>query len=319
MSLFLYLNKNFPKLQVFLQKQLDKLRLRAIVVVALNFIILRTNNEPTTNQQRRKTMKIALVIIDPQNSFCNPNGELFVPGADEDCVRLANMINRLEDKIDSIHVTLDSHQEVDIAHPVFWRDSEGNHPNPFTIISKEDVEQGKYVTSNPACLRRATEYVKSLADNSRYPLCIWPPHCIIGSEGYQIEQGVSDAIRQWGKNKFKLVDFVTKGSNPWTEHYSAIKADVPDPTDPTTLPNSRFVNTVDKADIILISGQALSHCVANTVLDLINEFGEESVKKIVLLRDTCSNVPGFEQQGQDFIEQARALGMKVDSSTTVLA
>ena len=263
-------------------------------------------------------MKVSLVIIDPQNSFCNPNGELYVPGADEDCVRLANLINQKGNKIDSIHVTLDSHQEVDIAHPVFWRDSNGNHPAPFTIISREDVEQGRYVTSNPACLRRATEYVKALADNNRYPLCIWPAHCIIGSEGYQIEENVSNAIRQWGADRFKLVDFVTKGSNPWTEHYSAIKADVPDPSDPTTLTNSRFVDTVDQSDLILISGQALSHCVNHTVRDLANEFGSESVKKLILLRDTCSNVPGFEQEGENFIKDLQDLGMRVEDSTSVL-
>jgi len=264
-------------------------------------------------------MKTHLVIIDAQKSFCNPNGELFVPGADEDCVRLATMINRLEDKLDAIHVTLDSHNEVDIAHPVFWVDQAGNHPNPFTIISKEDVDQGRFTTSNPTCLRRAIDYVGALAENDRFPLCIWPPHCIIGSEGHQIEENVSNALRQWGRNRFKIVDFVTKGSNPFTEHYSAIKADVPDPSDPTTMVNSRFVATVDEADIILVSGQALSHCVNNTIRDLAELFGSESVKKLVLLRDTCSNVTGFEQLGEDFVRDLRALGMQVDSSTSILS
>jgi len=263
-------------------------------------------------------MKVHLVIIDPQNSFCHTSGELYVAGADQDCERLANMINRLEDKIDQIHVTLDSHNEVDIAHPVFWLDKDGNHPNPFTIISIDDIQNGNYTTRNPAHLKRATEYVDSLAQNKRYPLCIWPPHCIIGSDGYQIEENVSNAIRQWARNRFRLVDFVTKGSNPWTEHYSAIKADVPDPNDPTTLVNSRFIDTVDQADLILVSGQALSHCVANTVTDLINEFGQESVRKIVLLEDTCSNVEGFEQQGADFIRKATDAGMRVDTSENIL-
>ncbi|HUW48642.1 MAG TPA: hypothetical protein VMW36_07860 [Patescibacteria group bacterium] len=290
-------------------------------------------------------MKVALVIIDPQADFVQPanpelaaamlaanngvmtpqiqfvhdGGALCVPGADQDCIRLARMVNRLEGKIDSVHITLDSHQEIDIAHPIWWRDSNGNHPDPFTIITVDDVEKGRYVTSNPAALKRSTEYVRTLAANSRYPLCIWPTHCVTASEGWQIEANVSNAVRQWGKNRFKMVDFVTKGSNPWTEHYSAIKADVPDPSDPTTLTNSRLVNTVDEADLILVSGQALSHCVANTVLDLIKEFGADSVKKLVLLRDTCSNVPSFEQNGQDFIDQARSLGMRVDSSTSILA
>jgi nicotinamidase/pyrazinamidase len=290
-------------------------------------------------------MKIDLVIIDAHKDFCaraNPGladvmqthnngittpkidfvrngGSLFVPGADEDCVRLASMITRLERRISKIHVILDSHQEVDIAHPVFWRDSAGNNPAPFTIISRTDVESGTWTTSSPACLKRALEYVQELDDNGRFPLCIWPPHCIIGSEGHGLEDNVSDAIRAWSKNRFNTIDFVTKGSNLWTEHYSAIKADVPDPSDPTTLVNSGFVNTVDQADLILITGQALSHCVNNTVTDLIDEFGADSVKKIVLLRDTCSNVPGFENLGDEFITRASALGMQVDSSTAVLA
>jgi nicotinamidase/pyrazinamidase len=289
-------------------------------------------------------MNIHLVIIDPQGDFCqraNPSlaaemlrfnngestpfirfiesgGSLFVPGADEDCIRLAAMINRLENELDEIHVTLDSHQEIDQSHAVWWRKSDGTHPDPFTIISKEDVEQGRYVTSNPACLKRSLEYVQDLEDNKRFPLCIWPPHCIIGSLGYQVEGHVSDAINQWSKNSFKMIDFVPKGSNPWTEHYSAIKADVPDPTDPTTLINSRFVNTVDQADIILVAGQALSHCVNNTITDLIDEFGAESAKKIIILEDLCSNVPGFESVGDDFLVRARAAGVKVQNSTTVL-
>ena len=290
-------------------------------------------------------MKTCVVAIDPQKDFCQPanpemadamlrvnkgvetpgirfmrnGGSLCVPGAAEDCVRLARMINRLENKIDSIHVTMDSHNELDIAHPMFWRDAKGNRPPFFTIITREDVEKGRWTTSNPACLRRAMEYVKALEENKRYPLCIWPPHCIIGSEGYQLEDNVSDAIRQWGRNRGRTVDFVTKGSNMWTEHFSAVKADVPDPKDPTTLVNSRFVNAVEENDLILITGQALSHCVNYTIRDLANEFGEDSVKKLCLLRDTCSNVPGFEQNGEDFVRDLRALGMRIDSSTTVLA
>lgn len=288
-------------------------------------------------------MKIDLVIIDPQRSFCqaaNPElanamliqnkgkitpdiefvkngGELFVTGADQDCKRLATMINRLEDKIDSIHVTLDSHNEIDIAHPAFWVDNNGNPPPIFTIITKDDVLSGRYSTKHPGLLKRATEYVKALESGGRYPLCIWPPHCIIGSTGHAIQQDVSDAIRQWGKNRFKIVNFVTKGSNPLTEHYSAIKADVPDASDPNTLLNSSFISTVDKADEIWICGQALSHCVANTVRDLIAEFGAESVKKITLITDLCSNVTGFEKNGADFIAFGKSQGMKTALSTEI--
>lgn len=290
-------------------------------------------------------MKVHVLMIDPQKSFCqapNPKmanammvenggktnpaidfvrngGELFVSGADEDCIRLANMVRRLKNKIDAIHITLDSHNEVDIAHPCFWRDSKGNHPNPFTIITKDDVVKGRYTTSNPACLKRATDYVTQLEINARYPLCIWPPHCIIGSEGHSVEDNVSSAVREWCRDRFRLVNYVTKGSNPWTEHYSAIMADVPDNSDPTTLLNSEFISAIDSSDVALITGQALSHCVNFTIRDLVKNFGPESIKKLVLIRDTCSSVPGFEKQGNDFINDMVALGMRVDTSTNIFA
>ena len=264
-------------------------------------------------------MKIHALIIDPQVDFCDPtNGTLFVPGADRDSVRLANLITRLKRKIDDIHVTLDSHHLLDVAHPLFWIDSNGNQPNPFTIISKDDVINGVWNTRNPGWRERAIEYVTALETNGRYPLCIWPVHCLISTPGSCVVPCVSNALLEWC-GEFAKIDFVTKGSNIFTEHYSALKADVPDPSDPSTQINTELLNVLQEADTILISGQALSHCVANTVTDIANNFGEENIKKFVLLEDTCSNVPGFEGLGRDFVKDMKARGMRTTTSTDYLA
>ena len=66
--------------------------------------------------------KLHLLLIDPQNDFCDPSGSLHVAGADRDMDRLALMIHRLAGKLSDIHVTLDSHRKVDISHPLWWRD-----------------------------------------------------------------------------------------------------------------------------------------------------------------------------------------------------
>ena len=263
-------------------------------------------------------MKTHLLAIDVQNDFCNPNGSLFVPGADQDAVRLGDMINANLKKIDEIHVTLDSHRTVDVAHPIFWVDSRGKHPNPFTIISEDDLVNGVWTTTNPAWRQRGIDYVKALAANGRYPLCIWPPHCRIGTWGHSIVKPVSDAILKW-EEEFAIADFVTKGSNIFTEHYSALQADVPDPSDTETGINTRLLEFLQAADVILISGEALSHCVASTVTDIANNFGEENIKKFVLLEDTCSNVPSFENLGQDFVRNMSARGMRVSTSTEYFA
>jgi nicotinamidase-related amidase len=111
------------------------------------------------------------------------------------------------------------------------------------------------------------------------------------------------------------VDYVTKGSNLWTEHYSAVQADVPDATDPGTSLNIRLIEILQKAQVIALSGEALSHCVANTVRDIANNFGEENIKKMVLLTDTTSSVPGFEKMGEDFLKEMTGRGMQVCEST----
>jgi len=259
-------------------------------------------------------MKIELLIIDPQYDFCDPNGSLFVAGADDDMTRLAAMVTRIKNKLDDIHVTLDSHHLVDIAHPIFWLTSVGVNPDPFTIITNDDLNKGLFRTTYPPMQSRASEYVKSLEDNGRYPLCIWPPHCLIGSYGGAVVSSLYESLLNWEKD-FAIVDYVTKGSNFWTEHYSAVQADVPDSEDPDTQLNMRLIETLQNADIILLAGEARSHCLANTVIDIANNFGEENIKKMVLLEDATSDVATFESVGEDFVKTMVARGMQI--STTV--
>ena len=259
--------------------------------------------------------KTHLLVIDPQRDFCNPDGALFVPGADEDMRRLAAMVGRVKNKLDAIHVTLDSHHLIDIAHPIFWKDADGAAPNPFTIITASDVENNVWRASNIRCQQRAFDYVKALEANQRYPLCIWPPHCLIGSEGAAVTVELFDAILKWEGN-FEIANFVTKGSNPWTEHYSAVKADVPDPSDVTTQLNTGLIKTLEEADVILVAGEAGSHCLANTILDIANSFSDDSyIGKLVLLEDATSPVPGFENLQEDFVKEMTSRGMKL--STTI--
>src|SRR4051812_41626255 len=115
-------------------------------------------------------MNIQLLVIDPQVDFCDPKGALYVGGADKDMQRLTAMLDKHGDKIDDIRVTLDSHQQLHIAHPIFWVDGSGNHPSPFTLISLNDVtgSNAKWRAFNPAFQKRQVEYVKALAAGGRY-------------------------------------------------------------------------------------------------------------------------------------------------------
>ena len=264
-------------------------------------------------------MKLHIIGIDLQNDFCQPDGKLSVPKALDAAINVANMIKRLENKIDDIHLTQDSHHEVHVAHPIYWKDSKGNHPNPFTIITSQEIKDGKWTTTKPYLFKKAFEYVETLEKNGRYPLCIWPPHCLIGSPGHNIVPEVWEAVHNWEVNQFASVNYVTKGSNHHTEHYSAIQADVPDPDDPTTQINTDFLNMLLEADIIAATGIAGSHCLANTMRDIVKYFNNpDFVKKIVFLEDATAPVPGFEHLQDQFVKDLTKEGMQVSNTKDFL-
>ncbi len=263
--------------------------------------------------------KIHLVVIDPQVDFCDPKGALYVKGADKDMERLASLVKRLGTKLADIHVTLDSHHLIHVAHPIFWKNSAGANPNPFTIISAQDVRDGTWTATKPSLFKRAKAYVDQLEKNARYPLCIWPPHCLIGSVGQTVYPVLMDSLMEWCKT-FAAIDFVTKGSNILTEHYSAIVADVPDANDPSTQMNVNFLNTINEADLVLLAGEARSHCLANTGRDACNYFSDDSlVKKLVLLEDATSDVTGFDNLGEQFVKDMKARGMQTTTCKDFLA
>lgn len=274
-------------------------------------------------------MKMHLLIIDPQNSFCHPGdqstpkGELYVEGADQDMLRLAAFMDRVSPKIDDIHVTVDSHHLFDVAHPIYWKDSDGNHPQPFTIITHADVKAGTWKASVLSEQAWALEYTEKLESQpNKFPLCIWPPHCLIGTPGHNIYQPVLEQLHKWeSETPGAIVDVVTKGSNYKTEHYGGLMAEVPDPGDPSTQLNTApgsLIAVLQEVDIIVVAGEALSHCVATTLRQLIENFGVDNAKKLVLLEDCMSAVTGFEQAGNDFIAYAQSKGVRFENSTTFM-
>ena len=263
--------------------------------------------------------QIHLLVIDPQNDFCDPQrGSLYVQGAENDMTRLSDMVNRIASKLDDVHVTLDSHHLVHIANPIFWVDMAGNSPNPFTLISSSDVKDGVWSTKVPSFTKKAIAYLEKLESTGRYVHCVWPVHCTIGSWGHGVFPALFDSLTKW-EQEFAIVDYVTKGSNVWTEHFSAVQAEVPMPDDPTTQVNTGFIETLEKADEIVIAGEAGSHCLRHTVTDIANNFSDAGyVQKLVLLEDCTSPVPGFESAQTDFINEMTKRGMRLEKSASYL-
>jgi len=274
-----------------------------------------------------------LLIIDPQNDFCDlpaswcpvdpVSGERIAPalpvaGAHADMGRLAAFIRGAAAVLDEITVTLDSHNRLHIAHPTFWRTGEGGPVAPFTQITARQVLAGAFRPRDPSADERALAYLDALEARGRYTLMVWPVHCEIGTWGHGVHADVRAAYNAWEVDRLKVVRKVNKGSNLWTEHYSALQAEVPDAADPHTRLNQALLAALDTADRLIIAGEAGSHCVKATTEDVADNLPGGGLQRLVLLTDCMSAVTGFAAQQDAFLRGMAERGARLTTSTELL-
>jgi nicotinamidase/pyrazinamidase len=276
---------------------------------------------------------ITLLIIDPQNDFCDVpeayrpldplTGALIAPalpvaGAHADMQRLAALIREGGAGLTDIALTIDSHHRYDIAHPTFWQRGGGGPVSAFTTITAAQVRAGEFKPRDANATARTLTYLDALEAAHRYTLMVWPVHCEIGSWGNNIHADVRAATSAWEDARHRVAAKVIKGTNPWTEHYSAVQAEVPDATDPDTQLNRALINRLGMADLLVIAGEASSHCVRATIEHIVANLPEEQVRRMVLLTDCMSPVHGFAAAQADFFAAMTARGVRLATSTELL-
>jgi len=270
--------------------------------------------------------RICLLIIDVQNTFCIPEFELFVggrsgTGAVDDNVRLCEFIYRNLGAITEIAATMDTHTAMQIFHPVFWINDAGEYPIPAaTNITLDDVQKGVWKV-NPAVAysiaggdysaleKHALHYVRKLSDDGKYPLIVWPYHSMLGGIGHALVSAVEEAIFFHNIARMSQTNFEIKGSNPLTENYSVLRPEVLQGYDggPIAQKNNLLIQKLLDFDVLIIAGQAKSHCVAWTIDDLLTEItalDANLASKVYLLEDCTSAV--VVPSVVDFTEQADA-------------
>lgn len=236
------------------------------------------------------TRNVHLVIIDMQVDFCHDQGNLNVPGSLGDIQRLVEFIYRNAASITNITCSLDSHLPFQIFSPNWWIDERGRHPAPFTIISWDDIKTGKW---RPLVAPAAsTNYVKQLEKGAKKQLVIWPYHTLIGSVGHALDPELWSAVMWHALARKTQPTWLTKGSVPLTEHYSIIQPEVPVANHPLGGKNKAFLDTLEQADVVIVAGEAESHCVLESVEDIVEDFGDKpaALRKIYFLRDCTSPV-----------------------------
>lgn len=281
----------------------------------------------------KDSKRTCLMIIDVQNTFCIPGFELFIGGrsgraAVDDSIRLCEFIYRNLGVLTSITATLDSHKAFQIFHPAFLVDERGNPPEPMTIISVEDVEKGRWAV-NPSISesiaggdherlqRHLLHYTRKLREKGKYQLMIWPYHAMLGGTGHCLVPAVEEALFFHSMARSCQVNFELKGDTPLSENYSVLRPEVLDDADGNRIGkvNDLLIRNLFKYDVVIIAGQAKSHCVAWTIDDLLGEISKRDLslaRKIYLLEDCTSPVviPGV----ADFTDEADAAFKRFEQS-----
>jgi len=272
----------------------------------------------------RDKTRIALLLVDVQNTFCVPEFELYVAGrsgtaAVDDNRRLCEFIYRNLDVITRICPTMDTHQAFQIFHSVFLINDKGEHPGPFTLISADEIDRGVW-KFNPLVAESLNigpaygqdflrHYTCQLKASQKYDLTIWPYHAMLGGIGHALVSAVEEAVFFHGIARYSLPDFQIKGDNALTENYSVLSPEVIEDAHSKSIAvkNEKLLRTLMGYDAVIIAGQAKSHCVAWTISDLlkaIDASGAKLARKIYILEDCTSPVviPGV----VDYTDQADA-------------
>jgi nicotinamidase-related amidase len=283
--------------------------------------------------------RICLVAVDVQNTFCIPGYELFVAGrsgtgAVDDNRRLCEFVYRNLGTITEVVPTLDSHRAMQIFHPVWLVDEDGRHPEPYTLVTPDEVESGRWGI-NPAAVesvgieaeyaqRQLLHYTRKLAESGKYSLTIWPYHSMLGGIGHALVSSVEEAIFFHTVARSSQPAFEVKGENPLTEHYSMLGPEITEGPDGETIAgrNDALIQELLKFDAIVVAGQAKSHCVAWTIDDLLEGDDERErglAPRTYLLEDCTSPVvvPGMDytEQADAAFDRFAAAGMHVVRST----
>ena len=261
-------------------------------------------------------MRTQLLIIDPQNDFCDIEGAaLPVAGANEDLKRLAGLIDSNASRIGGITVTLDSHASVAVERTTFWLGPDGQTVAPFSFLSADDLRAGSYRPRDARLTEQVIGMLEQLAAAGKAGMVVWPVHCVTGTWGHNIQGDLARSLAAWEMAHQRAVTKVLKGEYPLSEHFGVFEADAPVASVPATQFNTTLATALaDGAEVIAIAGQASSHCVAASYDQFMRFLGRRTpaaTPRVVLLRDCMSPVPGFESLADDLFDRARAAGTEV--------
>jgi nicotinamidase-related amidase len=285
-------------------------------------------------------LRVCLLAVDVQNTFCIPDFELFVAGrsgtgAVDDNRRLCEFVYRNLGTITQVFPSLDTHRAMQVFHAIWLVDEHGEHPPPYTLVSPGDVESGRWRLNAAVARalgidvdyakRHLAHYTRRLAEGAKYELTIWPYHAMLGGIGHALVSALEEATFFHTVARQSQPDFQVKGDEPLTEHYSMLGPEVTEGPDGDRLgaKNAELIDKLLSFDAVVVAGQAKSHCLAWTIDDLLSDDGvrERRLAERTYLLEDCTSpvvVPGvvdYTDEADAAFARYAAAGLHVVRST----
>lgn len=278
--------------------------------IKLNDVLSKADAENLTPVSQM-AKKVIVIGIDEQLDFM-PDGALGVPNADKDVERFTKFIYDNMDEISKIAVSIDTHIPHQIFHPCWWIDKDGNHPAPYTEIKLADLDKGNYrAVIKPI---ESRDYVMHLEQDGKKTLVVWPYHCIQGTTGCSLDNQFSNMVYFHSVAKRSIPITIIKGQDPLSEMYGFLRPEY----DRKGYVNLEFLNLLTNYDMIIIGGEAKSHCVLESIKQILEHFANqpEITNKIYILEDCMSSIPGFEDiTNATFDDFRKIYGVHIVKST----
>ncbi|POY76003.1 hypothetical protein BMF94_0726, partial [Rhodotorula taiwanensis] len=243
-------------------------------------------------------MPAALLLIDVQSDFLPPAGALAVPDGDA----ILPFVHRLLDddvKWSSVYVSQDFHP----AGHISFASRHAPPAQPFDTIA------------------------------IRHPICgdtiqqeLWPDHCVQGTPGCAIEEGVATRLEQIRQKRGDdAVRVVQKGRDADLDAYSAFALTLGeqqaglDSVAESRL--GRLLKASPSLDTIVVAGLALDFCVQQTIADLVKV--RDSLKRdwrILVVEEAVRGVdPARDAEVKRRLEEERVEFLSIDALSAVLA
>lgn len=257
-------------------------------------------------------MRRLLILIDCQNDFVSKDGTMYIDGAEESKKNIEAFIRTNMHRLDNIWLSMDLHSPYSINFAQFWG----------TILGGDLVEDGGIRTSEIGTVWKPV--LKDLADTEDYNkvislykesyeiLPIYPPHCVYGTSGTNIDEGVMSAVMSWSSFSKQNFTVMMKGANTLVDELSFLNPVLPK----DAVPDLKTVEQIRSYNEVFVAGYALDYCVKAFFESILRVKEYASLSNLTLLRD-CTNAvrKSFVIEKDEVFSNALSKGLKLSKIT----